>query len=205
MWRINVAVDTSGLFLRNDGALQRRFEDMTPATEWVCRTMRFGPGSITDQFNREAEGTQFGYIQWPRTKPFGNRPAPAKTLQRTGSLLRAWQGTGPGSLPDNNIGGNTFVVGVDTTMFPGAGVFQGYAPAIVRPKKQAKTRKGSAMRYYLGKAFGVWISEARLQSGLVIPNRRVNASPEMRARVADILARWLIGEAPNRTEASLAA
>lgn len=203
MWRINVTVDTSSLFLRNDGALQRRFEDMTPAAEFVHKTMWFGPGSTNDQFNREAEGTQFGYIQWPRTKPFGNRPAPVKTLQRTGALKRAWTGSQPGALFDAK--GNTFMIGVDTNLFPGAGVFQGYAPAIVRPLKSTLKTRRTAMHSYLGMQFGAWISEARLMRGLVIPNRRVNASPEMRARVADLLARWLVGEAPTRAESSLAA
>lgn len=187
---------------RSLGAIKRRLADLSPAGEFVHQTMRFGPGSISDQFAREAEaGTGGGYVAWPKTKPFGNRAAPAKTLQRSGALLSAWKGQGPGAISASTV--NSFMVGVDSAIMPAAGVQQAAAPTIIRPRKRAKNG-GSAMRYFLGLTFGVWISEARLQAGLSIPPRRVAAGTEMQARVADILKRWLIGEAPTRAEANAA-
>ena len=183
---------------RSLGAIKRRLADLSPAAEFVHQTMRFGPGSINDQFNREAEANG---ASWPKTKPFGTRPAPAKTLQRTGSLLSAWVGRAPGSVSAATP--NSFMVGVDTNILPQAGVFQAQAPTIIRPRKKAKGGKGTAMHYFLGLTYGVWISEARLAAGLSIPPRRVAVGTEMQVRVGDLLTRWLIGEAPTRAEANL--
>ena len=196
-------VDQNSTSPRSLGAIQRRLADLSPTGEFVHKTMRFGPGSIDAQFAAEAEMPAGGGSNpWAKTKPFGNRPAPAKTLQRSGRLRGAWLGQAAGAISESTP--NSFYVGVDSALYPPAGVFQSLTPTVVKPKKLAKGGKGSAMRYFLGLTFGVWISEARLRAGLVIPPRRVGASPVMQQRVANLLKNWIVGEGITRSEANAA-
>lgn len=196
-------IDLNSTSPRSLGAIKRRLADLSPAGEFVHKTMRFGEGSISAQFAAEAEFTEGGGRNaWPKTKPFGNRAAPAKTLQRSGHLMNAWLGQAAGAISESTP--NSFYVGVDTALYPPAGVFQSLTPTVVRPKKPAKGGKGTAMHYFLGLTFGVWISEARLRAGLVIPPRRVAAGPVMQQRVANLLKNWIVGEGITRAEANVA-
>lgn len=118
----------------------------------VAETIRRGgPGSIQDQFRRQAETGMRSSSFWKRTQPFGRRPAPARTLRRTGSLEAAWLGTGAASITETSRA-NTVRVGVDARLMPQAAVFQrsGITVIQVTPK----------MRLYVGANFGVWMKRS---------------------------------------------
>ena len=156
----------------------------------VAQVMRKGEGSVAAQFKAETELLfRGGRSPWKRTQPFGRRAAPAKTLQRTGALRRAWTGDGPGSLTMTRA--NRVTIGVDTARFPQAAMFQRLGLTLVRPK-QAGPRGRSAMGWFLGMRYGVWISEARLKRGLAIEGRRVSINPAMMKRVKVSLLDWIV-------------
>ena len=80
-------------------AIQARIADPTPAIEQWPAVMRKGDGSVQDQHQRQAMVGRNGRVApWPRTKAFGNQPAPAQTLKREGRYLAAWTGDGPGAI-----------------------------------------------------------------------------------------------------------
>jgi hypothetical protein len=141
----------------------------------VANAIRFGEGSIQEQFKTTTYYTRRGArVPWKPTKPFGNRPAPKRTLHRTGALERAWLGRDAASI--TRWSGNRLLLGVSTARFPHAGVFQKVSATLIRPKKMGK-RGRYAMGWKLGLTYGVWISNRRLEMGLRIDPRRVGVSP----------------------------
>ncbi len=156
----------------------------------VAHIMRQGPGSVDDQFKQSSEFTDTGaQIPWKKTQPFGNRPAPAKTLIRTGRLRAAWTGRGAGAL--TRITAKRVMIGPDPKRFPQAGMFQRIGWTIIRPKKMGKGGR-TKMHWFLGMTYGVWISEARLKRGLRIEGRRVGVNPKMMKRASVALRDFLI-------------
>lgn len=162
----------------------------------VAAVMRKGRGSVDAQFKAEAEFLfGGGRASWKRTKRFGNRPAPRKTLQRTGALKRAWTGEGAGSLTITRS--HRVRIGVDTARFPQAAVFQRLSSTLVRPRQMGKGGR-TKMHWFLGLTYGVWISDSRLRQGLEIRPRRVSINPQMMHRASSALEAWIIrGKRPT--------
>lgn len=190
-------VSYAGQFQRVVPSFERRLSDFSPVAPQARQIMRIGPGSVGEQFDQEAEQVGTSTLKWPKTKPFGNRPAPAKTLQRSGALRAAWLG-GAGAYDITSQ--NAFGFGVTHALIPYARVHQSLSPTVVRSRKQARNRKGTAMHYFLGLTYGAWISEERLRRGLVIPPRRVGIGETMKKRVANFLVDWVLGLGPSRSE-----
>jgi hypothetical protein len=161
----------------------------------VATVMRKGPGSVDAQFKAEAEFLfGGGRSPWKKTQRFGNRPAPRKTLQRSGALKRAWTGKGAGSITIRRA--NRVTIGVEGARFPQAPVFQSRATTIVRPRQMGKGGR-TKMHWFLGLTYGVWISDERLRRGLELRPRRVSINPLMLKRASTALLDWVIrGRAP---------
>ncbi len=185
------------------GEVRTRMRDLSPAGPAVVAAMREGDGSVADQFDREAEMTLSGQtIRWRRTKPFGRRPPPAKTLQSSGSYRAAWLGRGAGAV--TRIEPFRFVIGADPQVFPQVRVFQRDRPTVVRARRRTVTGK-LAMQLYLGFTYGVWISERKLLAGLVNHPRRVAVSGAMVDRVQTVILRYLATGQARRGSQEVAA
>lgn len=108
---------------------------------------------------------------WKRTQPFGDRPAPSVPLGGSGgSLARAWGG-GAGGF--SFVRGKRIVLGVT---LPYAAVHRGGTEApskrVTVIKAKRFTSSGQAlMRLKFISAFGVFVSEAKVRSGMRIPGR----------------------------------
>lgn len=156
----------------------------------IARIMRFGPGSVQDQFAKQSlDSIVSGRRAWPSTKPFGNRPPPSASLQRTGRTLSAWLGADGASITE--VGPNSVAIGVRGSVLPQAVVHQ--TGAVVRAKTRGPSGK-LTMQIFLGKTFGVWMPEARLLAGLVIPARAVGVSAGMLNRAGVAILRNLTGQ-----------
>jgi hypothetical protein len=150
---------------------------------------------------------------WTPTQPFGDRlgggdsKGPGKGTKKTmidsGGLFEAIQGTGPGSVVV--ITANRVSVGVDLSAFPYAPILRGgvgadidLSPAVIRPTKKVAGAGGSfvrqwAMFWFLGLTFGVWLSEAKLREGIVLPRRPyLTANPALTKRLAAMAERYLL-------------
>lgn len=158
----------------------------SPVGERAAAIMRLGPGSVGDQFAQQATHGEGGIAAWAPAKAFGNRAAPPKTLERSGGLRRGWTGRGPGGIVQ--VATDRVAVGVDASVFP-AVVAQMHG-ATIRPKRMGK-RGRSAMGWFLGMTYGVWLSEERLRRGLVIPARPVAVNLAMSGRVAKLIATYV--------------
>lgn len=136
-----------------------------------------------DSIRRQFEGG-YGFsgtgmkVAWSATKPFGNRPPPKRTLWRSGKLARSWMG-GPGNFMQHT--GTELSYG---STLPYAHVHQSRTPTIVRPRRRAADGRW-AMFWKLALSFGVWLSEEKLERGLVIPSRRVGIGRETMARIGE--------------------
>ena len=154
-------------------------QDIRPALrEWV----RMRRGMINLEFLREgwfAPGG--GFVPWQKTRDFGTRKAPRKTLSRTAALLRAWTGVGLGALERVTDKAATF--GVSGLRFPYAAVHRGGAGEVGTgiagvPARIPVTQR---MRFYLGLTFGVWLRSGK--RFIEIPRRpHATNSPEARTR-----------------------
>jgi hypothetical protein len=171
-------------FDRIENRLKRPLVD--PVGKRVVEVMRFGPGSVADQRRRQLYLSASGGVQpWPRSKAFGNRPAPARSLHRTGNLDAQWAGRAAGSF--EAIKPDRVQIGIQ-----GYGaVHQRERSTTVRARRRGKTGRLS-MQVTLGLTFGAWISARKLLAGLVIPPRRVGVSPEMLRRAAEVVVRGLV-------------
>lgn len=166
--------------------LERRASAPQSRQELMQLCVRSWRAVIASEFDREAwERPSRGAKGWKPTKAFGNRPAPRKTLQRSGALRRAYAGTGPGAVERITARRATF--GVDGGVLPYAEVHRGGAGKILgadaaRPARIQVTEK---MRRFLAARFGVYIR--RTTREIVIPRRpHATLSPEVRTRLAAI-------------------
>jgi hypothetical protein len=158
----------------------------------AAEAMRFGSRSVDEQLDAGVEMSGNSSFPWERTKPFGSRHAPRRTLQRDGVLREAWLGGGAGA--DEGGDGSSVFVGVDTGAVPYAGVFQRDSPVHWRAKSRGAGGRLKAQTY-LGLEYGVWISEERLLEGWDIPPRRLGVSDDMAERVGDVILRHALGVA----------
>ena len=143
-----------------------------------------GPGSIADQYARQAEMSRSVSSMWKRTQPFGRQPAPKRTLHRSGALESAWTG-GPGAITDLASDPYGVAVGVDTRRFPQAAMLQRQGVTMIRVTPK--------MRAYVGLTFGVWFK--RTTTRLKVEGRPVSMNREILGRARTILQRhYLRGE-----------
>lgn len=148
----------------------------------AVRILRFGPRGFEQQFEDSTEYRDRTSTPWAPTKPFGNRPAPAKTMVGTGAYRSGWLGRGPGGYVNRKD--NQITVGVQKTIFPQVLIHQSTKPyTIVKPKK--RTASGDwAMCWKLGLTFGVWLSNKRLERGLKIVRRKLSVSFPVKQLIA---------------------
>lgn len=135
---------------------------------------RFGDGGVRDQFAQERGQTSRGMENWPATKPFGTRKAPRKTLQRSGAYRSAWLG-GAGSV--TRINPRSFSIGVDSSMFPQATVFQS-----ARGRRINVTPK---MRGFVRYAFGV--NFRKKTKSFLVPRRAIGIGSKVKRTIAKAL------------------
>ena len=148
----------------------------------IFKTLRTGPGSFEDQFNKQATITGAGKQRsWKKTKAFGTQPAPSRTLQRTGRYRNAWLGKGAGSV--SRLFGMNMAVGIDSSVFPQAVVFQGRAGSVTRQKVTPRQRG------LFGMKFGVWL---KVGHTLVNTPRAVRFNNRIRGRIWATLAEYII-------------
>ena len=174
--------------------IRRRMQAPLPGsvTDGMADTMRTGgPGSVADQFARQTEQAMRVGQRWPRTRDFGSRKAPARTLHDKGALEAAWTGRGAGSrtrrLP------NGVEIGVDTRLFPQAAMFQRGGITIIRVTPRA--------RLYLGLTFGVWLRKST--RSLKVEGRPVGVNTAMLGRVKKVVGRYYLhGEAVAQRRAA---
>lgn len=155
--------------------------------------MRHGPGSTSAQAMAQAEFTRSGGVNpWPRTKPFGTRKMPLRTLLATGRYRTALSQRVSGVVEIRA----PHVVGfrLDRFAFPQWPVFQAHSPTVIRAKSSHRTKTGKlAMQMFLGLTFGVWISERNLLNrGLTIQPRRVSENPVMWKRVIEVYRAYIL-------------
>lgn len=152
----------------------------------LADVMRRGPGSTGDQFARQTEMAARASLFWKRTQPFGNRPAPARTLHRTGALQAAWTGTGPGAVTD--VRANGVRIGVDRVRFPQARMFQrsGVTAIRITPK----------MRGFVRGAYGV--NFRRDKTHVYVEGRPVSVNVVMLDRARKVVVGYFLkGEAAS--------
>lgn len=162
-------------------AMVERSQNLRPAMSTsVPRALRFGPGSVSDQFDRETTLDRGAGIAWAATKPFGNRKRPRHTLQATGKYRAAWLGLGPGRKMD--VTENGVMIGVEVGQFPQARVFQ--RRTAIRVPVTAK------MRRYLAAVFEVYLRKST--TALTNTPRRFAVSNEMVGRAILAIQRWIV-------------
>lgn len=146
----------------------------------LAGVMRQGPGSTGDQFARQTEMSMRASFFWRKTQPFGNRPAPARTLHQTGALEAAWTGRGPGARTIHRANG--VAIGVDPVRFPQAATLQrsGVTARRITPKA----------RGYVRHAFGVNLR--RDKTHFYIQGRPVSVNPLMLDRARKVLVRYFL-------------
>ena len=170
-------IDVTGLDRVTD-EIRGRMRDLRPANRRNALLYR---QSMGQEFRQESYfRARSGVLRWRKTKPFGTRRPPANTLQRSGKLLAAVEGKGPGSLL--RVGKRTFSVGVKGNVVPYAASLRGgtghdidFRPRIIRPKKRVAGRRSGpqqfAMWWALFYGYGVTLSMATLRRGLRLPVR----------------------------------
>lgn len=173
---------------RFDEIKARMKDPMRSAGPAVVKVMRVGPGSTSDQFRRQTHLTGAVAIPWKRTRAFGSRAKPAKTLNVTGTLAEAWAGRNGYSYSE--VDSRRVSVGVLPSLRY-AGIFQARQDTIVRARK--RTSKGKlAMRMFLGMEYGVWIPERTLLRGLRIVPRRVGIGTQLEKRARAVVKKYLL-------------
>ncbi len=137
----------SGEFLKN---FDRGARDLRTGFR---RVVRLGRQMIAQEFSREAHRTQGNsFRRWPKTRDFGTKSGPSKTLQRSRRLVNAWAGKGESFTTISRTGAKW-------------GVRVPYAEFVRRGSKQVVTAK---QRVFLGTTFGVWM---RPGGTIIVPAR----------------------------------
>lgn len=153
----------------------------------TLRIVRFGAGGLSDQFGAQQEESLRGIRPWPRSKPFGKRPAPRSTLAGSGVLRSAWLGLNQHGY--DRVTRDGLEIGVQG--LPYAATFQRPdgpdTVTTVRPKKRAKDGRW-AMFWYLALTFGVYLKAKTLENGLAIRQRRLGIGARVRKTVGAMLA-----------------
>jgi hypothetical protein len=190
---INVNADNFKARMRRISAEGKSLSKPLNSTRGLeaIRILRMGTRGIRAQFADQTEYRGKNVIPWAKTKPFGNKPAPKKTLHGSGGYRSAFLG-GAGAI--QRITANSVEVGVDPVQFPMVKIHQGrYASRRVKPKEKVKKLGPNygqwTMRWFLGLTYGVWIKNSKLSKGVLIPRRRVSLAAATKKEISTYLAR----------------
>lgn len=143
---------------------------------------------IADEFASQSwNSPSGGRRSWERTKVFGTRPAPTRTLDATGALRAAWAGRGAGAI--FRVSGDRAEFGVAGSVFPGASTLRGGAGDQIStaPIRIVVT---NARRSFLRHRFGVYIKK-KFTTHKPRPHATVN--PEVRTRLTTIVSAHIAG------------
>lgn len=152
----------------------------------AAKLLRFGTRGISDQFKDQTEYRGNGATAWQKKHAFGTKSARGKTMLDKGDYRAAWLGRAAGSV--ETITDNTLTIGVEREIYPQVAIHQGSAASVtVKPKTRTKNGKDWKMRFFLGLTYGVWLTKARLEKGLVIARRRLSVSTEVRKAIANMV------------------
>jgi hypothetical protein len=169
----------------------------------LAKVIRFGEGSIQSQFQTTTAIGFHGTVPWTRTRDFGRRRAPDRTLQPpgyppnapTGELRDAWLGENAYSI--SVFEPNRVLVGVDTHAKPSlvrAWVFQRTdGPTVSKAIGSHRVAQGRfagrlKMQVYLGLTYGLWFTEKfLLERGFKNPSRPVLMNPVMLRRLQKLV------------------
>ena len=154
----------------------------------AAKIMRTGPKGVYRQFVDQTEYLKKLSIPWKKTKPFGSREAPKKTMLRTGLYRSAWIG-GAGSI--EKITKTTVQLGVDSGLFPQVKIHQSKREATrIKPKNRISDGPNAGqwkMTFYIGMHFGIWFTHKRMSEGVLVPRRRVSISSDVIKEVRGLL------------------
>jgi hypothetical protein len=155
---------------------------------------------IAEEFRLEAWRPPSGPMRpWKRTRAFGAKPAPAKTLHGGGALRRAWLGQGAGAI--ERMGANSVTVGVSGAVLPYAAVHRGGGKVTAADSRRPfRIKVTDRMRRYVLFAFHVPL---KVGAYIEIPRRpHATSSPELRTRMTAIFSAWAVGrQVPRRLAA----
>jgi len=155
----------------------------TPTANMVIQIARFGNGSITEQFAREA--TIFGSNSaspWaPRFNTPQMRSVSGSLLNRSGAYKKAWQGKGRGSFRSTKDKKRVSF-----------GVNRGAMPMATMHQNEGVTtyRYGPRRRVAIGMATGLWL---RNPTGVIrTPGRPVSLNDRIANRALDAMAEYFL-------------
>ena len=143
----------------------------------AVKIMRTGPKGVYRQFVDQTEYRLNTATPWARTKNFGNRKAPRKTMLGSGTYRSSWMG-GAGAI--EQITKTSVEIGVDAGLNPQVRIHQSR-------KASTKIKPTVRMRWFLGLTYGVWLSKATMRKGITIARRRVSVSSDVRKAVGKML------------------
>jgi hypothetical protein len=170
--------------------MERRLKGDKSAPLLACRDAF--RSLIAEEFRLEAWRPPSGPMRpWKRTRAFGAKPAPAKTLHGGGGLRRAYLGQGAGAIERQTA--DSITIGVAGSVFPYAVVHRGGSGAVTAAlsRRTTKIRVTERQRRYLLFAFGV---PMKVGSVIEIPPRpHATRSPELLTRMSAIFGAWAVG------------
>lgn len=178
--RSNLARNLVRRFAAGKAVLQKPLAETR--AQQAAKLLRFHVRGIRDQFTAQAEMRGAGTTAWAKSKPFGTKKAPNRTMQGSGDYRRAWLG-GAGST--ETVSANSVTIGVEREIFPQVSIHQGpRTSTTVFPKRRTKGGRDWKMRLFLGMTYGVWMSKARIEKGLKILRRRLSVSNDVKKAIA---------------------
>lgn len=196
MPKIRITVSSLGKAV---GPALARLHDIQPVGRKIVRIVREQVGK---EFAAEAWFSPSGVkVPWRPALPLGPEPergGDRKTLIGTGRLYEALVGRGPESFA--RITRRRVEVGATVpygqTLRGGEGARIRRSPIRIKAKKLAKgSRKGPgkyAMFWALGLGSGLWLTEEKLRSGVLLhPRPHLTNHPELRKRVGRVLRNYI--------------
>lgn len=136
---------------------------------------------------------------WQRTRPFGTRAAPSRTLHDTGALRNAWTGRGAGSI--RRISKDRVVLGVSASLFPQASLLRGGSGENIRTtptRIRVTPRMRAAVRYKYNVNF-----KRNTKTISVTPRPHATSNPEVRSRFRAILSAHISGRQYSKSLTSI--
>lgn len=189
--------------LTDTSALKRRMQRLSGAQAVLAhpfadgrgartaKIMRTGPKGVYRQFVDQTEYRGESSIPWAKTKKFGKRKAPRKTMLRSGTYRASWLG-GAGAI--ERISDKSVELGVDSGLHKQVKIHQGSRESVIVRADASNRSKGGRLKMFWALYFisGLMFSEKRLlQKGFTIHRRRVSVSSAIRSQVTKMLKREL--------------
>ena len=149
-------VELLNISMTRTGELEEIFQRLKDPTALNVANLAVWRSSIQGEFQQGGwRRPQGGFQAWPRTKPFGTREPPQRTLVRSGKLLNAWMGRGAGSI--ERVTREGFEFGVSGSAIPYATV---HRPASISATSFGQVTKifvRRRPRIFLGLQVGAWL------------------------------------------------